>query len=200
MASANAKFIAVTTVLGAAITAGVIYKFYFTPVNLYREIPTEVFTRQPEIQAAYRKHMDNGGTYIWGANDCSIFVMNYLIASNKTPPFRPTTATLMDLKFMGDLGLRSDSTITKTGDIIVFRYKDKENKWLGHTGVVAWHNNRLWAIHNSGSYKGVVMEDLKQFKEKALLLTENNKDLYRVYRRTDYDSWYAQFKKRRNQI
>jgi len=199
MASRTAKVIIATTLLGAGIaTAGIVH-YINNPVKLYKEVPTQVFTLQPEIKSAYATYVKNGNKYIWGPNDCSVFVMNYLKACDKKVPFRPTTATLMETKFMSDLGFRQTDQVTKTGDIIVYRYLNSDNQWRGHTGVVAWHNNRLWVVHNTSSHGGVVMEDLNQFNANATRLTENKPNLYKIYRRTDYESWYAQFKKRRDQ-
>ncbi|MFM9874672.1 MAG: CHAP domain-containing protein [Fimbriimonadaceae bacterium] len=198
MASRNAKAIIFTAFIGIAIVSGVTYKLLTPPINLYTEIPHQVFTLQPEIKSAYQKHIKNGGKYVWGANDCSIFVMNYIKACKKTVPFRPTTATMMDSLFMHNAGFKAELTDEKAGDIIVFRYQNNKHEWKGHTGVVAWHNNRLWVVHNTPNYHGVVMEDLPQFKTKALRLTEKNKNLYRTYRRSDYKSWYAEFKARRD--
>jgi hypothetical protein len=199
MASRNAKIIVTTALLATGITTAVVINYLNNSVKLYKDIPNQVFTRQPEIKSAYGTYVKNGAKYIWGPNDCSVFVMNYIKACNKQVPFRPTTATLMEPKFMSDIGFKKVETATKTGDIIVYRYLNNDNQWRGHTGVVAWHNNRLWVVHNTASYSGVVMEDLNQFTEKATRLTKNKNSLMRIYRRSDYDSWYAQFKKRRDQ-
>lgn len=199
MASRTAKVIIAITVLGAGLATGGIIHYINNSVRLYKEVPPQVFTRQPEIKSAFATYVKNGNKYIWGPNDCSVFVMNYMKACNRNAPFRPTTETLMETKFMSDLGFRQSETTTKTGDIIVYRYLNQDNQWRGHTGVVAWHNNRLWVVHNTASYGGVVMEDLNQFKEKAERLTDKKPQLYKIYRRTDYETWYAQFKKRRDQ-
>ncbi|ARU40340.1 hypothetical protein CCB80_03975 [Armatimonadetes bacterium Uphvl-Ar1] len=196
--SRRVKAIAITTgLIGATVGAVLLYPALFPKVLLVKKIPAEVLRRQPEIQVAYRQYQSKGNEYIWGTNDCSILVMDYILATGNPVPFRPTTETLMSDKFMREVGFNPEKTI-KTGDILVYRYKNHDNEWRGHTGVVVWHDNRQWVVHNAASHEGVVMEDLEQFQALTARLTKSNKNQQKIFRRNDWNSWYAEFVNRRD--
>lgn len=171
----------------------------FPPLTLVEGIPQVVSDIQPEIESAKVAHIKKGNKYIWGANDCSIFVMDYIKACGKVVPFRPTTETLMNPLAVQVMGFSPASSDPKIGDILVYRYQNSKNEWRGHTGIVVWYNDSLWVAHNTPSYNGLVVQRLDKFNEQANRLTKGQKSSYKTLRRSDYESWYTSFKKRRDQ-
>lgn len=171
----------------------------FPPITLVEGIPSIVSSVQPEIESAKVAHVKKGNKYIWGANDCSIFVMDYIKACGKGVPFRPTTQTLMNPIATQAMGFSQTSSTPKTGDILVYRYQNSKNEWRGHTGVVVWYKDSLWVAHNTLTHNGLVVQRLDKFDEQAHRLTKGKDTSYKTLRRNDYESWYASFKKRREQ-
>lgn len=184
---------------GIALASALLYPVLFPKVKLYKTIPPSVFERQPEVFVAFQAYQAKGAKYIWGDNDCSIFVMDYILATGRSVPFRPTTATLMDSTFLPNVGFSAQPKPAKTGDIIVYRYQNADQQWRGHTGVVVWHNDQHWVVHNAQSFNGVVMQDIEEFYKQANRLTNNNPTLTRIYRRNDWNSWYAEFSRKREE-
>lgn len=197
MASRNRTLAISTALVGVAIAAAVVYRLNLPP-DLIKEIPAELFTRQPELTVPYETYVKRGNEYIWGANDCSSFVMGYINSCGTVCPFRPTTAELMKPDFMSKVGFVRDTKKIKTGDILVFRYQNSKKEWRGHTGIVVWHLDRHYVMHNTESHNGVVLEALPHFLQKAKTLTNNGTDLLRTYRRKDFATWYTQFAEKRD--
>lgn len=197
--ASNNRILAITTAtLGLVVTSAVIYRLATPPPTLLKEIPPEVFVRQPELSVAYQQYVQNGSKYIWGSNDCSIFVGSYINSCGTVCPLRATTVEIMKPEFMSQVGFQPESGKIKTGDILVFRYRNKSNEWRGHTGVVVWHQDKHWVMHNTASQNGLVMELLPQFLQKAKTLTNNETDLLRTFRRKDFATWYTQFAAKRD--
>lgn len=169
------------------------------PQTLLEEVPQVVRELQPEIESARIKYVKKGDEYIWGSNDCSIFVMDYIIACGKKVKSRPTTETLMNPIATQAMGFIPTKTNPKIGDILVYRYQNRDNQWRGHTGVVVWYKGALWVAHNTATRDGLVIQRLDKFKETADRLTKGRDTAFKVLRRTDHDVWYANFKKRRSQ-
>lgn len=189
---------AATVILGVAVASGVTYRLLKPPVTLLTEVPPAILIRQPELEPAYRQYIQNGGKYIWGDNDCSIFASSYINQCGTTCPYRPTTKELMDPQFMAQVGFAPANGQAKTGDVIVFRYLNQDKEWRGHTGVVVWHQDAKWVMHNTERYKGLVVESLDRFMDRAKSATKGEPGLTRIFRRRDFETWYSSFCKRRD--
>ncbi|MBS1712371.1 MAG: C40 family peptidase [Armatimonadetes bacterium] len=176
---------AITAVLGLAVAGGVLYRVFNPPATLLKTVPADVLKKQPELEPAYRNYVKNGGEYIWGANDCSIFVSDYINQCGNPCPFRPTTKELIDPAFMAKVGFTSASGQIRPGDVIVFRYLNADRQWRGHTGVVVWYDGANWVMHNTERYQGMVVETLDRFWARADAATKGNPDLRKVFRRRD---------------
>lgn len=170
------------------------------PATVLTQIPAEVETLHPEIKFAEERYHANGGRYIWGANDCSIFVADYIKACGKPVSTRPTTETMMWELEMRRMGFASTRESTKPGDILVYRYRNSEGEWRGHAGVVVWYRAHLWVAHNAASFNGLVLQDYKNFRDLMERITRKDESLQRKYRRIDFDSWYADFLARRERL
>lgn len=132
-----------------------------------RQSPAQVITLvvPPGIEYANARFHQRGGRYIWGDNDCSIYVLDYLKASGVRVRKRLTTKELFDPLQASTVALKPVDGPWKPGDVVVFRYQDPRP--AGHCGVVISRNGELGVIHNAASEQGVVHESKAQFEERA---------------------------------
>lgn len=119
----------------------------------------------PATRAAVDRFHDRGGKYIWGENDCSVFVLDFLKASGVPIKRRLTTKELYDLKIMAEHGYVAESAPAKVGDIVVFRYLAPRP--AGHCGVVVEQGGEVKILHNAASMHGLVLETVDEFLIRA---------------------------------
>jgi hypothetical protein len=177
----------VTTIIGGLVVLAIpTVQELFRP-TLYKKIPTVVLDNHSELKAAHRDYVKKGNEYIWGSNDCSVFVWDYLKASGKNPPSRPTTATMAHTDFLAQIGYKPTQKPYLPGDIIVYRYTNRKGEPAGHTGIITNFDHRLFVVHNSAAHDGVIMEALPNFVKTAVRLSKSQD--YKVFRRDDAKSW-----------
>lgn len=171
------------------------YEVYHRPL-LLTEVPKDVLVKQPEIAYAVKQYQFKGNEYIWGANDCSVFVMDYLKGCAKPVWMRLTTKELFNDATMAQLGFtEGDRKDPQPGDIIVYRYKKNNGQWRGHTGIVVKHEGRHWVVHNSINHDGVVVYGYNKFVFGADRIT-GRRSLVKFFRRNDFKSWEKTYAKR----
>lgn len=167
--------IAIALAAGAILAAGIAVWFGWkadSPATLLRALPQDTALSQPEVAFAASLYRSKGNSYIWGDNDCSVFVADYLAAAKHPLTGRPTTVELMDKDFMAKHGLQPRQlTESAAGDVLVFRYRNLIGEARGHCGVVISHDKNLWVAHNTAKYDGLVYEPLTQFLDRAKQLT-----------------------------
>lgn len=123
--------------------------------------PVPDFQSNPAINFAVKKFRERGGTYIWGTNDCSVFVSDYLRKRQVQIGNRVTTEQLSQADFI-PRGLKKVYAPTD-GDVLNYRYiSPKWNRPSGHCGVVFSQKSKLWVIHNS-LYTGLTVQPLSDF-------------------------------------
>lgn len=111
--------------------------------------PTEAndLLGMPALQYAAKRYAARGAKYIWGVNDCSVFVSDYLSKQKRPPKSRLTTWNL-DRADVAPFGLTVEGS-PKPGDVLNYRYWSKKNKEMaGHCGVVIKKPDGLWVVHN----------------------------------------------------
>lgn len=115
----------------------------------------------PALLRARQRYENRGSRYIWGSNDCSAFVSDYLTAAGVPIGRRMTTKCLAE----PDLTRRGlvDAGPADGGDVLNFRYLSKDGLGMaGHCGVVLRRGEELWVVHNrEGS--GLVMQRIEGF-------------------------------------
>lgn len=128
----------------------------------------EALRSDAALALAFGKFGSKGGRYIWGENDCSVFVSDYLAARSVPLSSRLTTADLADRRVTSGLGLSVvGSQEVGQGDVLVYRYTNGSLQARGHCGIVVLVGSELWVAHNSAGYDGVVLERLPSFLERA---------------------------------
>jgi hypothetical protein len=123
-------------------------------------LPTDI-AEYPALKYAVKKYAERGSQYVWGVNDCSVFVTDYLKGQAIPPKSRLTTVTLSQPD-LTEFGLTQVQN-AKDGDILNYRYLSQEsNAKNGHCGVVVKLTNGLWVVHNC-SAKGLVIQPFIDF-------------------------------------
>lgn len=127
-------------------------------------VPLETIKLHPEIIFPLKNFQQKGNKYIWGKNDCSTFVTDYMLNSGKPAFLRLTTADLYrdaTMKWHGYQKVKITSL--KPKDIIVFRYKGRYGTMQGHTGIVLATQSQNIVVHNSLSGGGIVKNTVPEF-------------------------------------
>lgn len=133
-----------------------------------RPLTLEEVKLSPALTYAAERYFERGGRYIWGTNDCSVFVSDYLIKRIPAIKQRFTTAGF-DSIYISDHGFE-DATKPKAGDVINYRYLSKKtNQTAGHCGVVWQRLDGMFVIHNCLS-KGLVIQPYVDFVATAVAL------------------------------
>ena len=135
-------------------------------------------TQSLSLKDAEDKFQQRGGKYIFGPNDCSIFLTDYLksrgVRFNRSGieiTNRLTTENLYETSFMKGNGFEPVSADkVKENDILVYRYYDIDLKAeCGHCGIVVWKNSTLSVEHNSSGNKGLATTPMNIFLERVAL-------------------------------
>jgi cell wall-associated NlpC family hydrolase len=127
-------------------------------------VPKAAIKLNPEIIYPLKNYQRKGNKYIWGKNDCSTFVTDYMFASGKPAYLRLTTENLYrdaTMKWHGYHKIKVAELQPK--DIIVFRYKGRYGTMQGHTGIVLSTGKQNIVVHNSLSGGGVVKNTVPEF-------------------------------------
>lgn len=164
-------------------TAFFVFKTASKHVNkqqiLIRYVNAEDVSGSNSLEYAFSQYRKRGGRYIWGANDCSVFVSDYLSRKVSLPKPRLTTWDLC-LDQVQTYGLKPANQ-PRHGDVVNYRYFSTKNKRMaGHCGVILKRQGSLWVIHNCAT-AGLVMERFDSFSNVATKLT-GNKNRLRVLR------------------
>lgn len=117
-------------------------------------------------QLAIAKYWKRGGKYVWGKNDCSIFVLDYLKARGAPVTYRMTTHSMSQPAQMAALGYTIGNPTEAREFIFVARYLNARREWRGHTGIGVFYKNHRWYVHNASDPGGLVIEDEKTFAER----------------------------------
>lgn len=117
------------------------------------------------LEHAAELYYKRGGRYVWGKNDCSMFLTDYLKAHDVQFPRRLTTKEMVDPKTMRSLGMREVKGAIRPGDVVVYRFRN--GKEMGHCGVVLLKDGELEVVHNSGSMGGLAVSRYRDFVAKA---------------------------------
>lgn len=139
------------------------------------------FQQNPALRFAFAQYRDRGATYVWGPNDCSVFVTDYLKGIGAPVKQRLTTALLADPSQLRPLGFTVQTTSPGPGDILVYRYRNGLGQMRGHCGIVVEREDGLWVAHNTQSHGGVVLETLDSFRASANSLSP---EVFRCFRQT----------------
>jgi hypothetical protein len=141
-----------------------------TPVHRLAFVPAppvfNVALAPHSLKDAMSLYKERGGHYIWGHNDCSTFVLDYLVGHGIKSAERQTTETLirpavaerMHLIPMDEVTLRKPVPQS----VVVMRYVGHHNEMVGHCAVRLVQNGEVFFVHNSAS-DGLVCETEKQF-------------------------------------
>lgn len=123
-----------------------------------RIVPDKSVVVTPALDYARQLYVQRGGKYIWGANDCSVFVGDYMKALSKDVPDRLTTKELARPSYMARYGFKLVKDLPKPGDIYVFRYLSRRTGGpMGHCGIIVDTKKGKRAVqHNSGGEGGLV--------------------------------------------
>ncbi len=157
----NVRIIAISAAL--VIAASALAMLFARPKGLQPAV--SVSSLPPAVQSAVAKFQDRGGLYIWGENDCSIFVLDYLKASGVPIKRRLTTKELFDVEIMADHGYETQTVPVQIGDIVVFRYMSP--KPAGHCGIAVEQDGVIQILHNAASMQGLVLETVEEFLVRA---------------------------------
>lgn len=128
--------------------------------------PTPTFSKA--INSAYLKYKQRGGKYQLGPNDCSVFVTDYMKARGKPIKRRWTTAEIWKQNLMQGIKMNPAKYATAPEQVFCIRYQNKENKWVGHTGIVRKMGESWEFVHNSEAARGVVVENQFAFELRFL--------------------------------
>ncbi len=127
-------------------------------------VPDSSLRLHPEIIYPLKNYQRKGNKYIWGKNDCSTFVSDFLLASGKPALKRLTTEDLYRDATMDWHGYKPTKIADiEPKDIIVFRYEGRYGTMQGHTGIVLSTSKNPIVVHNSLSSRGVVTNTLPEF-------------------------------------
>ncbi|MEI7577672.1 MAG: hypothetical protein WCK51_12325 [Armatimonadota bacterium] len=119
------------------------------------------FRGSAALQYAAKRYRQRGAKYIWGTNDCSVFVSDYLLRLPHPPKTRLTTWNLNQVD-VEPFGLTIEGSV-KPGDVLNYRYRSrKRNEVAGHCGVVVQKPDGLWVVHNCVSM-GLAIQRISSF-------------------------------------
>ncbi|MCG9896090.1 MAG: hypothetical protein MH204_11510 [Fimbriimonadaceae bacterium] len=123
----------------------------------------------PPLQAATKRYFQRGGKYIWGRNDCSKFILDYLKARGSRVSMRHTTASLLWPGTMPGLGYGPAGAAPEEGEeqIWVFRYRGDDGGPAGHTGIALGLGGRTVYIHNVSREGGLIWEEEDDFRARV---------------------------------
>ncbi|MCB0825014.1 MAG: C40 family peptidase [Armatimonadetes bacterium] len=134
--------------------------------------PDDLKAKDPAAKKSYDQYMDKGGKYIWGANDCSIFVQDYMKASGANVEKRWTTKELFQPKRMEKYGYsyweHEAGNQFPDGTVLIYRWESGDQGW-GHCGIVTNHFGDTRVMHNDPINKGLVVEPFNDFLRMAEL-------------------------------
>ncbi len=153
-------------VIAAAIAIGAMAAFVWNhlgPSSFRR--PTGETSIPYGLQAAAKRYFQRGGKYEWGANDCSMFLIDYLKAHDVPFTRRLTTKEFADPRLMKQLGLNRVTDSLKPGDVLVYRFRNGRS--YGHCGVVVLERGDIKVVHNSKAAGGLTTSSYDDFIEKA---------------------------------
>lgn len=163
-----------------------LWGFLFIPTDLAGfqrppviEAKQERLVNSPALTYAKKMYESRGNKYIWGPNDCSVFVTDYLKGVGAKVQRRYTTTDLVDPGLLAKLGFTTATDSPQPGDIIVFKYKNDQGALRGHCGIVTEWNRRVYVVHNTEAYGGVIMQTLPSFQQSTQSLPLM---VYRLYR------------------
>lgn len=162
----------------AAVLVGIAVIFILATVSVVKRISKPAYSRivpdkqvvvTPELDYARQLYVQRGGKYIWGANDCSVFVGDYMKALSSKVPDRLTTKELARPSYMAKYGFKLVRDNPKPGDIYVFRYLSRKSGGpMGHCGIVVDTTKGLQAVqHNSGGEGGLTTFWHKDFMKEV---------------------------------
>ncbi len=132
------------------------------------------------LNNAEKIYFQHGAKYIWGENDCSKFVCDYMKALPVRVTDRMTTAEFYQPGFMQGIGFTEVNHDYRAGDVIVYRYKTP-GKRGGHCGVIVKKGPGVYVRHNSASRAGIATDTIGDFLAKAKMRGVAG-NLVRVYR------------------
>lgn len=115
------------------------------------------------LQAAIARFWKRGGVYVWGTNDCSIFILDYLKARGAPVSYRMTTHSMSNPREMEKLGYYLGRRTDSKEFIFVVRYRNEAGEWRGHTGVGVRYKGHRWYVHNAAGPGGLVIEEERTF-------------------------------------
>lgn len=141
--------------------------FFFARPDPLRPRPVTQFAgpMPKPVAVAVHRYEARGGEYVWGRNDCSVFVTDYLRGRRVPIGARLTTACLASPEISGR-GLRHAKN-PRPGDVLNYRYRSaKTGRWAGHCGVVVRQGRALWVMHNARGH-GLVVQPLPGFLRRA---------------------------------
>lgn len=118
------------------------------------------------LQKAIAKFWKRGGKYVWGSNDCSVFVLDYLKARGARITYRMTTHSMSNPREMEALGYLPGSRTSAKEFVFVGRYQNERGEWRGHTGVGTLYKGHRWYVHNASGPGGLVIEEERAFGER----------------------------------
>ncbi len=128
--------------------------------------PAPTFSKA--INSAFLRYKQRGGKYQLGPNDCSVFVTDYMKARGKSIKRRWTTAEIWKQNLMQGIKMIPAQYATAPEQVFCIRYQNKENKWVGHTGIVRQMGESWEFVHNSEAAQGVVVEGQFAFEVRFL--------------------------------
>ena len=123
----------------------------------------------PALLKAEARYFERGGRYIWGTNDCSRFVVDYLKNTGVMFIERPTTKELYDDSYMGSLKMkRVNVSLDEVSeyDVVVYRYTNDRGELAGHCGVIVRKDGTLKVEHNSLSGGGLQASPFEAYVSK----------------------------------
>ncbi|MCB0825013.1 MAG: C40 family peptidase [Armatimonadetes bacterium] len=139
-------------------------------------IPQAILSQSPSLQLAYDRYTERGSKYIWGTNDCSVFLIDYMKGQGAPIKKRWTTRELFEPAKMDVFGYNFfgyPPEQSKAGDLVVFRYIGTEGTEVGHCGIVIEEGEQKYVVHNSSPYGGVVTQSADGFFRQAKSLNAN---------------------------
>ena len=135
------------------------------------------------LRFALDRFQRRGGRYVYGPNDCSTFLTDYLKASGLKIGERTTTANLMKLPVAKSLGLkvipRHDFSAMEGNIVIVFRYLE-DGRVYGHCGIRLIQDGKHFWAHNNSSDGGVSIDPEEKFLLRVRQSGPLNSRIYRL--------------------
>lgn len=144
------------------IAAVLVVRSDYSPLSKHTYGPTSL---PVGLEHAAQQYYKRGGHYVWGKNDCSMFLTDYLKAHDIQFSRRLTTKEFADPRLMRTLGLQPVKGKLKPGDVVVYRFRDGRS--MGHCGIVFLKDGELEVVHNSGSMGGLAVSSFEAFAARA---------------------------------